>query len=125
MVIDMRKIKTIFSSADTPKTDVGIEVQRAPGIEDLIKKRTPHALITRIHEAVLNGTIKEPFTAHDIEDWMERDNIRQADGSKYSSGYPSRLLSQSCIEKQNTTNGNSIWLDRRKNKGGLYEYWFI
>ena len=114
----------IYMSNDTPKTDVGIEVQRALGIEDLIKKRAPHALIKQIRDAVLKDVIRQPFTAHDIEDWMERYNIRQANGQNYSKGYVSTLLSQSYIGKQNTTNGNSIWLDRRKNKDGMYEYWF-
>ena len=114
----------IYMSNDTPKTDVGIEVQRALGIEDLIKKRAPHALIKRIHEAVLNGIIKQPFTAHDIEDWMERYNIRQANGQKYSSGYVSTLLSDSLIKSEKTKNKNSKWLHRSLNEAGDYEYWF-
>ena len=108
-------------SIDTPKTDV----QRALRLEDIIRSRTANALIKRIYEAILNGVIKQPFTAHDIEDWMDKYNIRKGDGSEYRRGYASGLLSQSYIGKRNTTNGNRTCLNRQKNEKGLYEYWFV
>ena len=120
----MHKIKMIVPSVETLNADVGTQVKRALGVETPPEAEPVHALIKQIHDAVLNESIQEPFTSRDIEDWMERNNIRQGNGEKYSRGYAATLLSTSYIGKKMKNNKNSIWLDRRKNKDGEYEYWF-
>ena len=83
------------------------------------------ALIKRVHDAVKTGYVIEPFTAKNIVTWMNENDIRKEDGSKYTEGYVSTLLSNSYIKKRNRTNRNSIWLDRQMNIDGVYEYWFV
>ena len=97
-----------------------------------IKTRAPdnrpsdmsYALIRRIQEAVRKGFIEQPFTEWDVEDWMSEYNIRKEDGTKYKEGYVANLLCNSLIKEKKTMNRNSKWLHRRKNKDGIYEYWF-
>lgn len=84
-----------------------------------------HALIKRIHVAVKEGFLKQPFTAQEVEKWMVDYDIRKEDGEKYKAGYVATLLSTSYIRKKMKKNRNSIWLDRRKNIDGIFEYWFI
>lgn len=83
------------------------------------------ALIKRVHDAVKAGYIHEPFTAKNVEIWMIENHIRKEDGTKYKDGYVATLLSTSYIGKRMKKNRNSICLDRRKNKDGIFEYWFI
>ena len=84
----------------------------------------PVALIKKIHDAVKNGFIEEPFTAHNVEDWMAEHEIMKGDGTPYSEGYVATLLSDSLIKPIKTKNRNSKWLRRRRNDDGIYEYWF-
>ena len=84
----------------------------------------PDALIKKIHDAVKNGFIEEPFTAQDVSDWMAKYKIMKEDGTPYSKGYVTTLLSDSVIKAKKTKNRNSKWLKRSINENGIYEYWF-
>lgn len=86
---------------------------------------TAFALIKRIHDAVKDGFINEPFTAKHIVTWMHENNICKEDGTQYKAGYVTTLLSNSYIGKKNKSNRNSVWLDRRENEDGIFEYWFV
>ena len=83
------------------------------------------ALIKRAQEAVNDGDMNEPFTVKIFESWMAEYNIRKEDGTKYKDGYVATLLSNSYVMKKNTTSRNSLWLDRRMNQDGVFEYWFV
>jgi len=87
-------------------------------------KKIPTPLNVRTQNAVDDRVIKESFTTRDIDNWIIDHNIRKSDGSKHTRECAATLLSQSHSEKRNTTYGNSIWLDRRMNNDGPYEYLF-
>ncbi|MCK4999513.1 MAG: hypothetical protein KAS23_08255 [Anaerohalosphaera sp.] len=83
----------------------------------------PDALIKKIHIAVKNGDIPEPFTAHDVTVWINKYAIIKEDDKPYKVK-TSTLLSGSTIKSKKTKNRNSKWLYRRKDEDGIYEYWF-
>jgi hypothetical protein len=87
--------------------------------------QTSKPLIKQLHDGVDAGDITEPMTAHSLPEWMSACNIKKGDGEKYINFNAGSFLSDSYIGKKNETNRNSIWLDRRKNKDGVYEYWFV
>ena len=76
------------------------------------------ALIKRIDDAVKTGHINEPFTGKNAEDWMSEHEIMKEDGTPYSKGYVTTLLSDSRIMSKKTKNRNSKWLIRRRNNEG-------
>jgi hypothetical protein len=90
-------------------------------------KRSQHSnpLIKQLDDAVKAGDINKKFIAHSLAKWMSACNIRKGDGAAYKNFKAGSFLCSSYIKKKNKTNRNSVWLDRRKNKDGVYEYWFV
>ena len=84
------------------------------------------ALIKKLHDAVKKGHIDQPFTGRTVDNWRIDYKIKNEDDLPYARSYKSSgLLANSYLYKnKESTNGNSIWLDRRKNHSGVYEYWF-
>lgn len=87
-------------------------------------RQCSNPLIKQLHDAVKAGDINESLTAHSVEQWITKYNIRKGDGTRYKEGYAVNLLSNSLIKNKTTKNRNSKWLNRRINSAGVYEYWF-
>lgn len=81
-------------------------------------------LIKQIFEATTNGKLCEPFTVHDLKEWMDTHEIVKDNGKKYAESSINAILSNSDRKNHPTTNKNLKLLQSRINKDGKSEYWF-
>lgn len=81
-------------------------------------------LIQQILEATRSGNLSEPFTVHDLKEWMVRYKIVKDDGKKYAESSINAILSNSDRKNNPTTNKNIKPLQSRINDEGRSEYWF-
>ena len=81
-------------------------------------------LITQIHQATQTGALKEPFTTHDLKEWIVVHRIVKDDAQPYAEASIDALLSNSDEANNPTSNMNQKMLKSRIGASGKKEYWF-
>lgn len=90
-----------------------------------IDKTQEMPLIKQIHDAIKNGDLRQPFTTHDVKEWVHRYKIRKDDGTEYAESSINAILSNSNKKNKPTTNKNIKVLQSKLNANGEHEYWFL